>query len=410
MARVIGKLTALAVTRAKRRGYLSDGGGLFLAITATGSKSWVFRFRVGGRLREMGLGPLHTVSLAEAREKALTCRKLRLDAKDPIETRRNERIAARLEAARGMTFGECAQAYVAAHKSAWHNAKHAKDVPASLAAYATPVLGGLPVQAIDTALVVRVLEPIWQTRTETASRVRARIEAILDWARVRGYRDGENPARWRGHLENLLPKKSKVRRVAHHIALPYAEIGEFMSELRQQQGTAARALEFTVLSAARSGEVIGSRWSEFDLEARLWVISGERMKAGKEHRVPLSDAAVAILRQMAAVRQGEFVFSGLRAGKPIGHSGMIKTLRRMGRDSLTAHGFRSSFRTWAAEQTRYPREVIELSLAHAIGSAVEAAYHRSDLIDMRRQLADAWARYCEGPAAYATVTALRRQR
>jgi len=273
MARTIRKLTAMQVARAAGRGkYLSDGGGLYLQLSATGSRSWVYRYRDGGRRREMGLGPLHTISLAEAREKALECRKLRLESIDPITARRDRRMAAKLDAAKAMTFKECAERYLAAHRTGWRSGKHAAQWISSLGMYVYPVLGDLPVQAIGVSLIMKILEPLWAAKAETASRVRGRIEAVLDWAAARGYRQGENPARWRGHLENLLPKRSRVRRIKHHPALPYAEIAVFMAELRQQQGVAARALEFTILTGARSGEVMGARWDEINRSERLWTI------------------------------------------------------------------------------------------------------------------------------------------
>jgi integrase len=406
MARTIGKLTALTVTQANRRGYYADGGGLLLQVNHSGSKSWVFRFKQAGKLREMGLGPTHTVSLAEARQKALECRKARLDGLDPIEARRGKRIQVKLDAARAMTFQACAEAYIAAHKAGWRNAKHAAQWPATLGTYAFPVFDGLPVQAVDTALVMRALDPIWTVKPETASRVRGRIESVLDWAKARGFRQGENPARWRGHLDKMLPKKTKVRRVAHHPALPYPQIGEFMDELRRQEGAAACALEFAILTAARTGEVIGAQWSEIELGERLWTIPAERMKAGREHRVPLSDAALAILAKMAATRQNDHVFPGGRASRPISNPAMLMLLRRMGRDDLTIHGFRSSFRDWAAERTGFPAEVADMALAHVVGDKVEAAYRRGDLFQKRRQLMDAWARHCAAVRASGTVVSI----
>src|SRR5262245_52036219 len=256
MARTIGKLSTMSVSRAKKRGYYADGGGLYLQVSSSGAKSWVFRFKNVGRLREMGLGPLHTIGLAEARQRAQDCRRARLDGLDPIETRRAQRMAARLDAAKAMTFKACAEQYIASHKAGWRNAKHAAQWAATLETYAYPFFGALPVPAVDVGLVLKAVEPIWSTKPETAGRVRGRIESILDWATAHGYRQGENPARWRGHLENLLPKRSKVRRVEHHAALPYGEIAAFMTELRQQEGVAARALEFAILTAARTGEVI----------------------------------------------------------------------------------------------------------------------------------------------------------
>jgi integrase len=407
MARTIGKLTALAVAQARRRGYYSDGGGLYLQVSRGAAKSWVFRFKEAGRLREMGLGPLHTIGLAEARRRAQECRVARLDGRDPIEVRRAERLKGRLDAARAMTFRACAERYIAAHKAGWRSPKSLKAWESTLAADVYPIFGALPVQAIDTALVMRAIEPIWTTKPETASRVRGRIESILDWATARGYRQGENPARWRGHLENLLPKKTKVRRVEHLAALPYPEIGAFMIELRKPEGTAARALEFAILTAARTGEVIGACWDEFNLPDKLWTIPAGRMKAGKEHCVPLSDAAIAIIEKMATIRSGEFVFPGGKAGRPLSNMSMLMLLRRMGRDELTIHGFRSSFRDWAAERTNFPAEVAEMALAHAVGDKVEAAYRRGDLFQKRHQLAEAWAKFCAAPAAVGKVVPMR---
>jgi integrase len=408
MARTIGKLTALAVDRAKRRGYYGDGGGLWLQVSATGAKSWVFRFKEAGKLREMGLGPVHTIGLAEAREKARECRRMRLDGTDPIEAKKAARQSQRLESAKAMTFRQCAEAYIKAHKASWRNPKHAAQWPSTLAAFVNPVFGSLPVQAVDVGHVMKVLEPIWSTKPETAGRVRGRIESVLDWATARGYRQGENPARWRGHIENLLPKKGKVRRVEHHAALPYPEIGTFIAELRQQEGVAAQALEFTILTAARTGEVIGAKWDEFDLGERLWTVPGERMKAGKGHRVPLSDAALTIVEKMAEIRQSDFVFPGGKANRPLSNMAFLMLLRRMGCGDLTAHGFRSSFRDWAAERTTFPAEVAEMALAHAVSDKVEAAYRRGDLFQKRRQLAEAWARFCATPPTTGRVVPIRQ--
>ena len=396
---MIGKLTALAVSQAKHRGYYGDGGGLYLQVSAGGSKSWVFRFRDGDRLREMGLGAIHTIGLGEARQRAQDCRRARLDGKDPIEARRGERIAAKLDAAKAVTFEACAERYIAAHRAGWRNAKHAAQWPATLNAYVYPVFGTLPVQAVDVGLVMRAVEPIWTTKPETAGRVRGT---------ARGYRQGENPARWRGHLENLLPKRSKVQRVEHHAALAYPEIGAFMAELRQQEGVAARALEFAILTAARTGEVIGARWDEIDLAEKTWTVPGARMKAGREHRVPLSDAAMATVEQMTAIREGDHVFPGGKAARPISNMAMLMLLRRMGRDDLTAHGFRSSFRDWAAERTSFPAEVAEMALAHTVGDKVEAAYRRGDLFQKRRQLSDAWAKFCAAPAVAGRVVPMHQ--
>lgn len=357
----------------------------------------------------MGLGPLHTISLAEARARATECRRLCLDHKDPLEVRHQSRAAERLEAAKGTTFKQAADAYVQAHQAAWRNAKHASQWTATLATYAEPVIGGLSVQAIDTVVVLKVLEPIWTRKPETASRLRGRIEAVLDWATARGYRQGENPARWRGHLDKLLPARSKVRSIAHHAALPYPQIASFTESVRQQDGIAARALEFTILTVARTGETLGATWGEIDFDQRMWIIPGRRMKAGKEHRVPLSDAALAILREVKPegdVSQ-EFIFPGGKTGKSLSNMAMTMLLRRVGRTDLTVHGFRSTFRDWAAERTDVPSEVAELALAHTVGDKVEAAYRRGDMFEKRRALMDRWATACKIPATDGHITPLR---
>jgi integrase len=410
MARA-GKMTAVkiaAIARAKAPGYYSDGGGLYLQISRFGTPSWVFRYRVGGRLREMGLGSLDTIGLADARERARKAREQRLDGLDPIEHRKAARRAADIDAAKAITFKDCARRYIASHQPAWRNPKHVAQWGSTLETYVYPVFGALPAQAIDVGLVLKAIEPIWTAKPETASRVRGRIESILDWATARGYREGENPARWRGHLDNLLPAPAKVRRVEHHAALPYAEIGPFMAELRRQEGVAARALEFAILTAARTGEVIGARWDEINVSERLWTIPAERMKASKEHRVPLSAPALAIVESMVAIRSGAFVFPGAREGRPLSNMAFLMLLRRMGHEDLTAHGFRSSFRDWAAERTGFPAEVAEMALAHAVSDKVEAAYRRGDLFQKRRQLAEAWAKFCAtAPAAAGKVVPMR---
>jgi integrase len=373
---------------------LADGHGLYLRIGPTGAKSWVLRYMAGRKSHDMGLGSLGLVGLREAREHALRQRRLlRLDGLDPIEKRRAERQAAMIEAASAMTFRRCAEAYIAAHKVGWKNPKHAAQWPSTLQTYVYPIFGNLPVQAVDVGLVTKAIEPIWATKPETASRVRGRIERVLDWATVRGYRQGENPARWRGHLEKLLPARRKMAAVEHHAALPYAELPAFMADLRQREGVAARALEFAVLTAARTGEVLGGRWSEIDLEGRLWTVPAGRMKkAWREHRVPLSEPALTILTGLD--RMGDLVFPGQRRGRPLSDMALLMLLRRMGRGDLTAHGFRSTFSDWCAEETSFPSEVREMALAHTVGDKVEAAYRRGDLFEKRRQLAEAWARYC----------------
>jgi integrase len=407
MAREQKRLTVRTVEAIKKPGMHADGGGLYLHVGKLGSKSWVFRWRRAGKLRDMGLGAVNTIGLAEARDRALEQRKRVYDGGDPIAERRAQRQAELVETAKVMTFRECAEAYIGSHQAGWRNPKHAAQWPSTLGTYVYPVFGSLPVAAIDTAFVMRAVEPIWTTKPETASRVRGRIESVLDWAAARGYRAGENPARWRGHLENLLPARGKVRAVEHHAALPYADLGAFMVELRQQDGVAARALEFAILTAARTGEVIGATWAEIDLEGRLWAIPAGRMKAGREHRVPLSGAALAILRPLAEARSGEHVFPGMRSGRPLSQAAMLMLLRRMGRGDLTVHGFRSAFSDWCAERTAFPAEVREMALAHTVGDKVEAAYRRGDLFEKRRQLVEAWAAFCSAPTAGGRVVPIR---
>ena len=410
MTRTTGRLTALKVTRAKRPGMYPDGGGLYLQITAHGA-SWVYRYMLHGRARTMGLGPLALYGLAEARAKAQDARRLRHEGIDPIEARHAQAVQQRLAAAREMTFRQCAARLIEAMRPSWRSRVHASQWETTLATYADPVIGTLPVASIDTALVLRVLEPIWTAKPETASRLRGRIEAVLDWATARGYRQGENPAHWRGHLDKLLPARTKVARVEHHAALPYAELPSFLLALREQQGAAARALEFAILTAARSGEVRGARWSEIDLIDKVWTIPARRMKGGREHRIPLAPRALAIMREMHAHADDGFVFPGNRPGKPFSKMAIPDVLHRMGRGDVTVHGFRSSFRDWAAETTGYPNHVVEQALAHAIGNAVEKAYRRSDLFDKRRKLMGAWATFCTStPAERGKIISLAKQR
>ena len=400
--------TAIAVARLKQPGRYAMGDGLYLQVSPAKTKAWVFRYMRGGAARHMGLGPVGVVSLASARDKARECRRQLLEGMDPIEVRKAERQSALLKAAAGATFRECADRMIAAHEAAWRNEKHRAQWKSTLATYAYPVFGDLAVGAVDVGLVLKTLEPIWTTKPETASRVRGRIEAVLDWATARGYRTGENPARWKGHLNKLLPGQSKVHRVKHHAALPYGALPEFISELRERPGVAARALEFAILTASRTGEVIAARWSEINLANRVWTIPAERMKGSREHRVPLSKRATEVLEELP--REGEFVFPGGRAGKGLSNMALLTTLRRMKRGDLTAHGFRSSFRDWAAETTAYPSDVVEMALAHAVSSKVEAAYRRGDLFEKRRRLMDEWADYCAAPTRDGTVLPLRVSR
>lgn len=404
MPRQIGKLTALSVQRLKKKGLHSDGGGLNLRITASGGKYWVYRFSQHGKAQEMGLGALHAVSLADARIKAAEARKLLSNGINPIESRNAVVAETKLAAAKAQTFRQCAEAYIGAQRDGWRNDKHVKQWQSTMETYAYPVFGDLSVQVIDVALVMKVLEPIWKTKTETASRVRGRIENILDWATAREYRRGENPARWRGHLENLLPARSKVQKVVHQPALPYGHIPDFMKALKAEEGMAATALAFTILTAARTSEVIGATWNEIDLKNAIWTVPDSRIKGGREHRVPLSGVALKILQDLkkqydlskGALGENEYIFRGLKKGKSLSNMAMLVLLERMNRKDITVHGFRSSFRDWAAEETHYSREVAESALAHISGDKVELAYRRGDLFEKRRDLMNDWAKYCEG--------------
>jgi len=356
----------------------------------------------------MGLGPLGVISLARARELAAEACRQRLQGLDPIKVRDAKRAAAKREETSALTFKDCAEQFIASHEAGWRNpAKHAKLWRHTLRDYAYPIIGDLPVSEVDTELIMQVLEPIWKNKPETASRVRSRMEAVLDWAKVSGLRNGENPARWRGHLDHLLPARSKVRRVRHHPALPYVEIPAFMEALRARNGISARALEFVILTAVRSGEARGAHWDEIDLGARMWIIPVERMKGGKEHRVPLSDRALAIVRDMQEFRQNDLVFPGSKQGRPLSDMSLLMLLREL-RPGITTHGFRSTFKDWAAEKTNTPKFVSEAALAHAIADKVEAAYRRADLFEIRRGLMDTWDQYCTRPASDVVVLERRQ--
>jgi integrase len=350
----------------------------------------------------MGLGPASLITLAEARDKAREARRALLDGADPLTAKRERRAHARLQAATGVTFKQAAERMMASHGAAWKNPKHRQQWRNTLATYAHPHFGELSVAAVDTGLVLKALEPIWNEKPETAGRVRGRIESVLDWAKARGYREGENPARWRGHLDKLLPNRRKVKRVRNHPAMPYVELPEFMGELRERTSVSARALEFAILTAARTGEVIGATWAEIDIPGATWTIPAPRMKAGKEHRVPLSARALELLESLP--REGEFVFIGGRAGKPLSNMAMLELIRGMKPGTgYVPHGFRSTVRDWAAECTSYSSEVVEMALAHAIESKVEAAYRRGDLFEKRRRLMDEWAAFCASPAVSGEV-------
>lgn len=388
------QLTAIEL-KTLDEGWHADGGNLYLFVRGA-SRGWVFRYTApDGKRRNMGLGGFPAVSLAVARREATKLReqvKNPLDRKDPIAEGQAKRLQARLDAAKRTTFAEAASAFIKAKSAGWGNAKHIQQWGNTLATYAYPIIGVLPVEAVDTALVLKVLEPIWPTKTETASRLRGRIESVLDWATTSGYRQGENPARWRGHLDNLLPKPSKVQTVEHLAALPFAQIGSFMAELRKREGLTARALELAILTAARSGEIRGATWGEFDVDQAYWTIPASRMKAEKEHRVPLSDATMALLKALHAGESGALLFPSTK-GTQISDMTLGAVIKRMGL-AVTVHGFRSTFRDWAGETTSYPREVIEHALAHQLKDKAEAAYARGSLFEKRRALMQDWADYC----------------
>jgi integrase len=394
-------LVALDLSRDMKPGRYSDGGGLCLAVNRNGSRSWVFRYMLNRRQREMGLGSFHAVSLSEARKRAAECRLLKSAGTDPIEARHAKWRAAeeaKLEAERaGITFRQCAEAYIEAYRHTWTNNKHAEQLTSSLKTYAYPSFGDTSVQTVDTDLVLKVLEPMAATKSSTAARLRGRIENILDWAKAKGHRTGENPARWRGHIAIMLPRLAKSKVVRHHKALPYREIKGFMEELSKQDCTTARALELLILTATRTSETLLARWQEIDLNAGIWTIPAGRMKARKEHRIPLSMAAQDMLSNLARDPDSDFVFPGAKRGKPLCHIALLSLLRRIGyAREITPHGFRSTFRDWAAEQTDHSPDVAEMALAHTISNKVEAAYRRGDLFEKRKALMEDWSRYCTG--------------
>lgn len=386
MARKINRLNARAVATITKHGRHADGGGLYLSISPNGGRRWVFLFRWHGKPTEIGLGSARDVTLARARELASQARAKLAEGINPKDARRPSK---------GATFGECADRVIEAMRPSWRNSKHAAQWEMTLRDYAAP-LRRLPVDKIATDDVLSVLKPFWNEKPETASRLRGRIERVLDAAKAQGLRNGENPARWRGHLDQLLPKRQHLSR-GHHAAMPYADLPTFMHELQSRQATAALALEFAILTAARSGEVLGAEWNEFDLDRAVWTIPPARMKAGREHRVPLSKRAIKIAKAMNEVRNCDFVFPGQKAGKSLSVMALEMVLRRMKVGGVTVHGFRSSFRDWSAECTHFTNEVCEAALAHMIENKAEAAYRRGDLFDKRRKLMEAWAFYCAAP-------------
>ena len=410
MARKSKELSALEVGRLTSKGYHHVGGvaGLVLQVSKSGAKSWLMRVSVGGKRREIGLGGFPDVTLAGAKESARNIREKIKAGIDPVAEKAAARSTLAAAVAAALTFEQAAERYIEANESGWKNSKHAAQWTATLKTYAYPRIGKIQVPTIDTSHIVGILEPIWTTKTETASRLRGRIEAVLDWAKVRGYRTGENPARWKGHLDHILPARTKVQKVKHHPALPYREVGAFMAALQTQEGMGARALEFAILCASRSGEVRGATWSEIDLNTKVWTIPAERMKAEKEHRVPLSQAAIELLDALPRMGGTALVFPNSK-NTALSDMTLTAVIRRMddaskkaggtgwrenGVKVITAHGFRSTFRDWAGETTAYPREVIEHAIAHQLKDKAEAAYARGTLFTKRAQLMDCWDQYC----------------
>jgi integrase len=430
MGKGIERFTVIAVDRLRKVGLHADGGGLYLQVSKTKdgeglSKSWIFRFATAeGKERKMGLGSLDTVSLADAREEAARCRRQRKDGADPIAARDEARRKATVAAVKNITFAKAAEKYIAAHEAGWRHAKSSEQWTNSIATHVNPVIGHLQVRDIDAGLVLRCLEPIWRTTTETASRLRGRIERILGWAKVHGYREGENPAAWTDNLDQLLARPGKVTKKKQHPALPYDDMPEFMAQLRGQDGVAARALEFAILTAARSGEVRGLPWAgEVDQAARVWTVPAERMKREREHRVPLAAAAAAIIEGMRDLRQNDYVFPGERADA-LTEAALSRVIQDMsdarekaglprwvdpkqGNRDVVPHGFRSTFDDWTIETTTFPDWLSSAALAHAKGDKVEESYKRGDAIAKRRELMDAWATYCAAPAG-GNVVSLRQ--
>jgi integrase len=380
-------------------GYHRCGPSLYLQVTKGGTKSWLFRYKspTTFKQREMGLGSITILSLAQARDETIKCKQILSKGLDPLEERKKERRSQILLQARNITFKNAAEQCISTKAPEWKNKKHAQQWSNTLKTYVFPVFGDLPISDLDTELVLKAIEPIWLSKAETASRIRQRIETVWDWARARKYVEGENPARLRGHLDKLLAKTAKVKRVKHHAALPYAQIDGFVSDLRKRSGNSALALEFLILTAARTGEVIGAKWSEIDLLEKTWTVPADRMKAGKEHRVPLCERAINIIKKIKSNRNpDEFIFSGWKVRTGLSSGAMLALMRKMKINPYTPHGFRSSFRDWAADKAHtFQNETIELALAHTIKNQAEAAYRRGDQLERRRDLMSEWSKYIE---------------
>lgn len=418
MPKMVKELSALEVRRKTGSGLHFVGGvpGLALQILPTGGRTWILRVVIAGRRRDMGLGGFPEVGLAQARVKAAELREQIRSGRDPLAEARAARSALRAVAESAMTFRMAAEKFIQAHRPSWSNTKHAAQWENTLTQYAYSTIGNLDVNHVSVAHILKILEQpigeegrLWEVRTETASRLRGRMEKILDWAKGRGLRNGDNPAAWRGNLEAMLPKATKLQKVEHHPAISLDELGQFIADLRQREGIAARALEFTILTAARSGEVRGMKRSEIDETNGAWVIPAERMKARKEHRIPLSEAARDLLKKLPQIEGNDYVFPAPRGGK-LSDMALTAVMRRMGRSEVP-HGFRSTFRDWAAERTNYPRDIAEMALAHTISNAVEAAYRRGDMFEKRRDMMEAWALFAGlGMPASGVVIGINKRR
>lgn len=408
MAKKINRLKALQVKQLSKQGWYPDGQGLYLQVSPTLSKTWVYRYQKGKTERRHGLGSYPTVTLEVARNAAQLCRQIRNDGFDPIDYKRSIEAEKQLEEKKKVTFKECALIYIESKKSGWKNRKHESQWRNTLETYAYPIIGDLFVQNIDTDLVFEVLEPIWSTKTETASRVRQRIESIIDWAKVKKYRTGENPALWRGHLDKLLTERNKIQKVKHHPAMAYTDLPEYFQMLRKIETVAAKALAFAILTATRTSETRQARWSEIDLNNGVWIIPEERMKMEKEHRVPLTPECVSILKEIKHTHNNNYVFSGLKQNKAISDAALLKLLKQT-HSTLTVHGFRSTFRDWCAEMTNYPSWLAEAALAHSIRNQTQAAYERGDKFDKRRKLMNTWSNYCAKNKKVSNVTPIHKQ-
>ncbi|THT95453.1 DUF4102 domain-containing protein [Lampropedia puyangensis] len=397
MPKIAKELRALDISRLGESGHHPVGGvvGLYLYITPNGAKSWVLRTMIAGKRRHMGLGAYPTVPLAQAREKARQARDEIINGNDPIAQRKQAKSLLQAQQATEITFAQAAQSYIDAHSDGWKNPKHRAQWTSTLETYVFPVMGKLMVKDVAQTHVLQVLEPIWKTKTETATRIRGRMESVLDWATVRHYRDGDNPARWKGHLDKLLAPPTRIQKVIHHKAIEIDNMPTFMAELRKREGIAPRALELAIYCAARSGEVRGSTWDEVDFDKQIWVIPAERMKAGSEHRVPLSRQCIDLLKKIPRLVDCPYIFPSTKSGM-LSDMALLAVMRRMEVDAVP-HGFRSTFRDWAGEKTNYPRDVAEQALAHTLTNKVEAAYRRGDALEKRRQMMQDWADFCHAP-------------